>query len=160
MEGDGGDGGTCEAVPGMYTTPGVYCPGDKDDAGSTVTCGAGQHCCETAYMSATPSSCQAAGAACATGDVDWECLQPADCANFEGGGAVCCVVGATQMTVSGCDGGTWMEYSGFTGTKCMASCPSGGFTVCEQDSDCVSGDAGAHCNPSKSQGSDFGYCGP
>ena len=159
MGDDGGDGGaTCETPPTLYPAPGVYCPGDQDDAGNTVTCNAGQHCCETPQGSSTASTCESPGTACASGTVDWECLQPVDCANFEGGGAVCCIVGATKMTVTSCDAG-WTEWSGFTGTKCMASCPSGSYVACQANSDCT-GDAGTTCTVSKSNGSDFGYCSP
>jgi hypothetical protein len=157
----GGDSGTCEKPPSLFmeSTPGVYCPFSDADGGGNITCQPGEHCCETPASAGTPSTCLPAGTACPVANsVDWECEEAIDCTAFEGGGPVCCGTGS-PTTATHC-GVTWPEWTGFTGTKCMASCPAPGITVCEQQSDCAGDDAGTTCKASKANGNDFGFCSP
>lgn len=158
---DSGADVACENPPKLYPQqmPGVYCPFLPADASANSSCAPGQHCCEApASMSGSPSSCEAIGTACPANYIDWQCSEAIDCTAVDGGGSVCCGTGM-PTSVSSC-GQTWREWNGFTGTTCAASCPSPGITVCQQASDCTAADAGATCSVSKTNGSDFGYCGP
>jgi len=154
------DASACESPPSLFpeTMPGVYCPFSADDAGNAITCSPGQHCCEVPVGASTPSTCEAAGTACPVANsVDWQCLAPIDCTSLDAGTPVCCGTGTPTTATHCCK--TWPEWNSFTGTKCMAACPAPGITVCQADSDCTT-DAGATCTASKSNGSDFGFCGP
>ena len=170
--GDGGTGGdtsatgdsgggeaSCETPPSLFSqsAPGVYCPGSGVDGGSAINCAGGQHCCEYPLSASTPASCVAGGTSCpSAATIDWQCSDVIDCTSLDAGTPVCCGSG-TKTPVTSCSN-TWPEWTGFTGTKCMASCPSGsGFTLCQSSTEC--GDAGP-CTPSKSSGGDFGVCGP
>ena len=155
--GSAGDG-NCEKPPKLFpeTTPGIYCPFSAVDGGSDITCAAGQHCCEVPSGSSSPSTCVALGTACPVANsVDWQCEAPIDCTVTGSAGPICCGTGS-PTTATHC-GVTWPEWTGFTGTVCAASCPAPGITVCETQGDC--GDAGT-CTASKSNGNDFGFCGP
>lgn len=152
--GSGGDAG-CEDPPSLFveSKPGVYCPFSTGDAGKAVTCAAGQHCCETPESAGTPSTCEPMGTACpVTGSVDWQCEEAIDCTATGAAGPICCGTGS-PTTETSC-GVTWPEWTGFTGTKCAASCAAPGITVCEQQSDCTTGT----CTASKADGNQFGFC--
>jgi len=155
--GAAGDGdAACEKPPKLFpeSVAGVYCPFSTGN----ITCAAGQHCCETPTSAGTPSTCVANGTPCpVAGSVDWQCQEAIDCAGADAGGPICCGSG-TPTTATHC-GNTWPEWSSFTGTQCVTSCPAPGITVCEQNSDCTT-DAGTTCTASKASGNDFGFCGP
>jgi hypothetical protein len=77
-----------------------------------------------------------------------------DCAGAGSAGPVCCGTGTlTGAPVTGCMSSSWIEPTGFTGSKCAASCASS-YVICSQQSDCMTGT----CTATKSNGSDFGYC--
>jgi hypothetical protein len=154
-------GGSCEKPPTLHpeTAPGVYCPFSGVDGGDDITCTAGQHCCETPESSNAASTCQPIGTPCPVANsIDWECEEAIDCTAVDagdGGGPICCGTG-TPTTETAC-GVTWPEWTAFTGTKCAASCPSPGITVCETQADCTGSDGG--CTASKAEGNQFGFCG-
>jgi hypothetical protein len=148
------DAGCHKPPPALHpeVTPGVYCP-FSGDGGDSQTC-TGGHCCEPA---AGGSACTPDSTACPTGDTDWQCGSPVDCA----AGLSCCGTG-NLLTQAACgDVPPYPYVSGFKGTTCAASCNTGmfnggmlGFVVCSQQSECPVGT----CAPIEPKGGGTGYC--
>jgi hypothetical protein len=63
----------------------------------------------------------------------------------------CCGKGVVE-TRPGC---SFPTVAKFTGTRCAANCGLGEFTVCEQPSECPSGQ---NCVAAKARGGELGVC--
>jgi hypothetical protein len=114
----------------------IYCPFSAlTDGGPELYCdNTTQHCCDPDTGTAT---CVGIATPCASGDMDWQCEGPADCAYEDAGATVCCAPGGT-LTPGATMGGTVCENksSGITHTTCAATCT--GITLCTTDTDCTS----------------------
>lgn len=143
-------GSVCGLPPTLHpeAQPGVYCP--FTPTGRTI-CAAGQACCIAPIASAQPSSCVAGGAACpVAGSLAWACEDALDCAG-SAAGPVCCGSGAVVADATcGFHRGT-----GFTGSRCAASCGAGEVVICESATQCA---AGKTCTPFKTSGLNLGAC--
>lgn len=150
--GGSADAGQCKTPSTLHPpkagdTATIYCPFSSTDGGKNDYCTPQtQHCCEGSGAGST-SSCVAAGTACATGDTDWQCEDPADCPT----GTVCC---GTGTLVVNSDPMCANYASHFTGTNCAASCAAGEITMCTSDGEC----GGKTCVPFETKGNQVGGC--
>ena len=143
-------GPSCGTAPALHpeSVPGVYCPFTATGA---VHCPAGDQCCEA--PTGGVSSCAPAGTSCpVVGSLAWECTDPLDCIGTDAG-AACCATGGTTAFDPAC---SYYRGSGFTGSRCAASCGAGETTICSVANDpCVSP---ATCTPFKVAGLVIGTC--
>ena len=144
---DAGASADCGHPPKLLdaSAVGLHCP-NLTEGGAPGTCAAGEHCCEQSSAAGVPSTC-ASSCADVDAEADWACQDPSQC----GSGLACCGKGIVK-TLAGC---TFPEVSKFTGTRCAASCAASEFVVCEQSSECPSGQT---CRAAKARGGELGIC--
>jgi hypothetical protein len=164
---DGGAGADCGKPAQLFPNAdggNIYC--GKDDAGSHY-CAVGQQCCLGGKISGNtfePQQCGQWGSACPNsgpGDaassaaIAIECNENADCTANGKSGNVCCLVGASNTTVMGCQ----PKFSGGSIIQCEAptngACAAGETQICQQDTDCPSG---MHCNAGHWKVFNVGFC--
>jgi hypothetical protein len=135
----------------------VYCPFSAVDGGKNVYCAANtQHCCETPENDAgLTSTCVATGTACASGDTDWACEDPAtDCPSSN---PICCADGTWE------DGGTTSGMvcenyaSKMTHTYCTTQAACTTMIICATQAECTSIGKTACLTMSKA-GNQVGVC--
>lgn len=138
----------------VFTSPlGPFCP---FQAGGTFSnCAVGEHCCQYAEVSATPSTCSAGPTACAvaiTTGFDWRCDETNDCP----GGQICCFAGI--ITPHPQCSGLYSASPNVHATACRpAACAAGETRTCGSTADCP---AGQTCTGMRLRGKHFGFCRP
>jgi hypothetical protein len=160
--GSSGDGGSeCGTTSSLHVEmeAGIYCPFSSVGDAGDKTCTGGEVCCQTLSADAGTSTCEPAGTvvtACPapTESVVWECEDPIDCIG-NSGGAVCCGFG-TPTQNPGCSNYSYVSGAKGKGSVCASSC-SGGFIICETQTECTAADAGT-CTPVKYHGNAVGFC--
>ena len=145
---------SCSSISTLHAPPTtgstIYCPFSGYDGGANAYCAAQiQHCCETRNAGSGLSSCEPTSTACGGMNYyDWQCEDPvADC----GSGQVCCAAGSFNLGAPGC--GNYL--SGFSGSQCAATCPTGQLQLCTTSMECGTGRS---CFPVRIGGNQIGVC--
>ena len=125
--------------------------------GAKQNCAASQHCCVYPVSANTPSTCNAAGAACEAsvdaGGADFECDEKSDC--VDPSKPTCCLEGTAVLNAA-CPRNGFV--SGMKRTFCSADPTCGGKSViCGTNAEC--GDSGT-CAPLSTKSKTIGACAP